>query len=312
MSANVTIATAAVPLPDNERGHRMRLRIGYLLALGLILGLSVYGFDYYGLSAAERPHSPKHVLLKPSGGVGLNLGILGTVCFFAIFLYPLRKHWTWLRKGSAKHWLDIHVMLGLSAPFIIAFHSSFKFGGLAGIAFWIMAAVALSGVIGRYVYSQIPRSLNAAELSMRECQELQTRLTEALTGQRLLPRVDVQWLLKLPSANRVAHMSLIGALLYMVGLDLVRPFRMARLRRHCVGFWDTLTTLGGFRRTQHWELERTIETAREFSSLSKRIVFLTRSQQVFHLWHVVHKPFSYSFAILALIHIGVVMMMGFV
>jgi type IV secretory pathway VirB2 component (pilin) len=32
---------------------------------------------------------------------------------------------------------------------------------------------------------------------------------------------------------------------------------------------------------------------------------------VFHLWHVVHKPFSYTFAVLAMIHIGLVMMMGY-
>ncbi|HEY6073928.1 MAG TPA: hypothetical protein VIV15_11180 [Anaerolineales bacterium] len=312
MNANATIATGVIAVPHNAGRHRLRLRIGYFLAIALIVALSVYGFDYYGLSVTERPHSPKHVLLKPSGTIGLNLGILGALCFFAIFLYPLRKHWTWLRKGSAKHWLDVHVMLGLSAPFIIAFHSSFKFGGLAGMAFWIMTAVALSGVIGRYVYSQIPRSLNAAELSMRECQDLQAELTSSLSAQRMLPRVDVQWLLKLPSAGRVASMSLVGALIYMVRLDLSRPFRVARLRRHCVGFWEKLTTLGGFRHTQHWDLERTIETAREFSALSKRIVFLSRSQQVFHLWHVIHKPFSYSFAILALIHISVVVMMGFV
>jgi hypothetical protein len=33
---------------------------------------------------------------------------------------------------------------------------------------------------------------------------------------------------------------------------------------------------------------------------------------VFHLWHVIHRPFSYSFALLAVIHIAVVTMMGYV
>jgi hypothetical protein len=40
-------------------------------------------------------------------------------------------------------------------------------------------------------------------------------------------------------------------------------------------------------------------------------LFLSRSEKVFHLWHVIHKPFSYTFAVLALIHITVVMMMGY-
>ena len=40
-------------------------------------------------------------------------------------------------------------------------------GGMAGVAFWIMTAVALSGVVGRYLYAQIPRSLNAAVSALR-------------------------------------------------------------------------------------------------------------------------------------------------
>jgi hypothetical protein len=58
-------------------------------------------------------------------------------------------------------------------------------------------------------------------------------------------------------------------------------------------------------------LERAIDAARDEAALAKRILFLSRSQQVFHLWHVVHKPFSYSFAALALIHIFVVINLGY-
>ncbi|HMC74957.1 MAG TPA: hypothetical protein VKG87_11685, partial [Terriglobales bacterium] len=162
---------------------------GYALAIALLLALTIYGWDYYALSAAQRPFSPKHPALRPSGTIGLKLGFLGMFVFFAIFLYPLRKRWPWLMKqGNTRHWLDIHVLLGLSAPFIIAFHSSFKFQGFAGIAFWIMAAVSASGVVGRYLYSQIPRSLNAAQLSQKEIQELQAQLGSQLAEQQLLPQ----------------------------------------------------------------------------------------------------------------------------
>jgi len=54
-----------------------------------------------------------------------------------------------------------------------------------------------------------------------------------------------------------------------------------------------------------------VGVAREDAALSKRILFLKRSEQVFHLWHVVHKPFSYTFALLALFHIGLEVAMGF-
>jgi hypothetical protein len=310
---NATIATAAaLSTRDQERAHRVRLICGYVLAIALIVALAVYGFDYYKLGSADRPFSPKHHLLRPSGPIGIKLGFMGLTMFLAIFVYPLRKKWLWLsRQGSSKHWLDIHVLLGLTAPFIVALHASFKFGGFAGMAFWIMVAVSLSGVIGRYLYGQIPRRLNSAEMSVKDLQEVQTALAEQLKAQRLLPEEDVRSLLRLPSSGRVQDMSIIVALAYMMALDVGRAFRVAKLRRRALAFSERLTTLGGFLPTRHVALERAISTARAEAATAKRILFLSRSQQVFHLWHVIHKPFSYSFALLAIIHIVVVMTMGF-
>ena len=312
MSANAAVATATMPARSGERAHLIRLVCGYVLAIAVIVGLAVYGFDYYTLGSADRPFSPKHHLLRPSGAIGIKLGFMGLTMFLAIFVYPLRKKWPWLsRQGSSKHWLDIHVLLGLTAPFIIALHSAFKFRGFAGMAFWIMVAVSLSGVIGRYLYAQIPRRLNSAEMSAKELQDVQTGLAEQLKQQRLLPEEDLRLLLRLPSPERVQEMSIVLALGYMMVLDVGRAFRIAKLRRRALALSERFTTLGGFLRTRHASLERAVSTARAEAATAKRILFLSRSQQVFHLWHVVHKPFSYSFALLAIIHIVVVMMMGF-
>jgi hypothetical protein len=314
MSANATITTAAIPArKDPERGHRIRVLFGYIISITLIAGIFIYGFNYYTLNSTERPFSAKHVLLKPSGSIGVKLGFLGVAMFLAIFLYPLRKRWAWLsRQGSSKHWLDYHVILGLSAPFVIALHSSFKFQGFAGMAFWIMLAVSISGIIGRYLYSQIPRTLNTAELTIKELRGVQASLAQQLEAQNLLPEADLHSLLRLPTEARVQSMTMLSALVYMMALDVVRWFRVARLRRHSLTAWKTLSTLGGLLPTRHHDLERAIATAREEAATAKRVLFLSRSQQVFNLWHVVHKPFSYTFAILALFHIGVVIALGFV
>jgi hypothetical protein len=272
----------------------------------------VHGRDYYLLSSLQRPFSAKHAALRPSGLVGLKLGFLGFGMFLIIFLYPLRKRWAWLmQQGSAKHWLDYHVLLGIAAPFVIAFHASFKFRGFAGMAFWIMVAVSLSGVVGRYLYSQVPRRVNAAELSRKECQELQEQLERQLAEQNLLPQTGLRALLHLPAQETVDRWPAPFALLYMLALDCARPLRVAALRRCAIPSAELLPTLAGLLPSRHAELERAISTARAEAALGKRVLFLSTSQRVFHLWHVVHKPFSYSFALLAVIHIVVVMMMGF-
>jgi len=317
MSANATATVrlapaTAKPVPDTGKGHRVRLFLGYLMAIALVAGIFAYGFNYYTLDSAERPFSPKHALLKPSGAIGVKLGMLGLGMFLCIFLYPLRKRWAWLgRQGSSRHWLDNHVLLGLAAPFVIALHAAFKFRGFAGIAFWIMVAVSLSGVIGRYLYAQIPRSLTAAELSLKEVQDIQTKLGEQLAEQRVLNQSDLRAVLSLPSAERVRKLPTVVALVYMMLLDLSRVFKIATLRRRHLGFGKQLFTLGGLLRTRHPDLERAVKLAREEAAIAKRVLFLSCSQKVFHLWHVVHKPFSYTFALLAIIHIVLIAMMGY-
>jgi hypothetical protein len=306
------IPTAVTTASDPEAGHKLRLLIGYIIAVALIVGIAAYGVDYYTAGPHDRPFMAKHALLKPSGRIGIKLGMLGVAMFLVIFLYPLRKRWTWLgRQGNSRHWLDFHVLLGLSAPFVIALHSSFKFHGFAGIAFWIMLGVSISGIVGRYLYSQIPHRVNAAEFSRKELQDLQDTMMQQLAEQNLLRQSDVRSALRLPSQQRVDQLPGPAALIYMLLLDVLRPFRIARLRNGALLGSEHFTSLGGLLPTSHRELERAIVVAREEAALSKRILFLSRTQQGFHLWHVVHKPFSYTFAVLVLIHIGVVLMMGF-
>ena len=54
-----------------------------------------------------------------------------------------------------------------------------------------------------------------------------------------------------------------------------------------------------------------VRLVRQKSSFSKRVGSLGQTQKVFHLWHVIHRPFSYAFAVLAIVHIVVVLGVGF-
>ncbi len=120
MSASATVGTAILPREDAEKGHRTRVFLAWMLALAVVLVIAGYGLNYYTLSATQRPFSPKHQLLRPSGTIGIKLGMVGVLMFFLIYLYPLRKKWGWLgRMGNSRHWLDFHVVLGTAAPIII-------------------------------------------------------------------------------------------------------------------------------------------------------------------------------------------------
>jgi hypothetical protein len=109
----------------------------------------------------------------------------------------------------------------------------------------------------------------------------------------------------------VERLPMAAALCWMIWLDLKRPFQVSWLRLNAAGFVAWLSSLFGLRATRNRELEFAIQMARKHGSLSKRILFLSRTKQVFNLWHVIHRPFSYSFAILAILHIIVVLGMGY-
>lgn len=312
MSTSASVGTAVLTHNDAEKGHRIRLFLAWMLAVAVLLVITGYGFDYYTLSAAQRPFSPKHDILRPSGTVGVKLGMLGVFMFFLIYLYPLRKKWGWLgRQGNSRHWLDFHVVLGTTAPIIIAFHSSFKFGNIAGMAFWSMLAVTLSGFVGRYLYAQIPRGLSAAELTKKELDEKEEAMRKELEEQKRTFGFTVDALYHLPTAQHVAKTSTLEALLSMFLIDFKRPFQTSLARLQTAGFGAWLFSFCGLRPTGDVKLERALRMASTQAKLSKRILFLSRTQQVFQLWHVVHRPFSYAFAILALIHIGLALFMGY-
>jgi hypothetical protein len=292
--------------------HRLLVTLAIAAAAGLILFLAIKGSDYYRASFADRPLSPLHAELRSSGTIGLRLGMLGLGMFAIIFMLPLRKRWKWLANlGNTRHWLDFHVILGISAPIVITFHSAFRWRGLAGLAYWIMIVVSISGFVGRYVYGKIPRSLKSVRLSMADLETQMEALAAALQHQALFRPEELERLLDIPTPGEIRSMSILRMLWTMIRLDLSAPFRISRLRRRALRGPQWITTVGGFLEGGSGAVESILGNVRRQSGLRTKMAFLDRTEKVFHLWHVVHRPFSISFAALVLIHVGVVWSLGY-
>lgn len=310
MSTNVLQTSAASSTAVNvrpERRHRAALVILVLAAAALTVALAVYGWDYYWLDQLERPHSPKHPELRPSGTIGLRMGILGLIVLLLIYLYPLRKRWPWLgSKGNTQHWFNYHILLGLVAPVIVSFHASFKAQGAAGLAYWTMVSLTLSGIAGRYLYAQLPRSRASAEKSLREL--------EASSGpgsRKLEAAAGIAQLIRGPDIRKVEKMSSLHAVGLMLLWDLQRPLLLWRLRRRLSVRRGLLMTLGGVLSTGDAALEKAIHEARRQAVMTRKVLLLSKAERVFHMWHVVHRPLSVSLAILVLLHLCIVLLLGY-
>src|SRR5512133_125114 len=153
--------------------HQIIISVLVLVVLSVVSIMLFLGYDYYSTPLQERHFHELNKTFKASGLVGHGLGITGSfLIIFGVFSYMLRKRVRILsRIGVLKHWLEFHIFLCTLGPFLILFHTAFKFGGLVAVSFWSMVAVFLSGIIGRYIYLQIPHSIEGRELSLSEIED---------------------------------------------------------------------------------------------------------------------------------------------
>jgi hypothetical protein len=93
-----------------------------------------------------------------SGLVGHGIGIVGFILMLMTeTLYSLRKRSTDARWGRMSDWLTFHMVTGLVGPYMVLLHTTMKFNGVAGVALLLTVVVVASGLVGRYLYTAIPR-----------------------------------------------------------------------------------------------------------------------------------------------------------
>jgi hypothetical protein len=100
-----------------------------------------------------------------SGLFGHSIGILGFILMLMTeTLYTLRKRSRSTRWGRVSSWLRFHIFTGIVGPYMVLIHTSWKFNGLAGIILLLTVIIVVSGFIGRYVYTSIPRTADGMEV----------------------------------------------------------------------------------------------------------------------------------------------------
>jgi len=114
---------------------------------------------------------------------GHSLGILGFILMLMTeTLYSLRKRSRSAKWGRMSSWLEFHIFTGLVGPFMALLHPSWKFNGLAGAITLFTVVIVISGFVGRYIYTRVPRTLEGTEIegTLSEAALRQTRRLMAL------------------------------------------------------------------------------------------------------------------------------------
>jgi hypothetical protein len=107
--------------------------------------------------------------LAGSSLFGHGIGIAGFILMLMTeTLYSFRKRSRLARWGRPAAWLRFHIVTGLVGPYMVLLHASWKYNGLAAAAMLMTVIVTLSGVIGRYIYTRIPRTASGEELAVAD------------------------------------------------------------------------------------------------------------------------------------------------
>ena len=283
-----------------ERAHRIYISILVGIGFTVLVILLYWGFSYYQTSVEERPFHDDHTMLKPSGPIGHGLGILGTLLILiGVFGYIARKKKKFLpRFGALKYWLEFHIFLCSVGPLLILFHTAFKFGGIVSISFWSMVAVVLSGVIGRFIYIQIPRTIQGRELNLNEIREMKDQLSQQLRQMYGFDEAIYSQLIaatekKFDGANLKGWSSWQSRLQYNRSIrsdvkDILRKTNLAGKERKGV-----------------------MKLVNNEMTMNARIGRLQTMQKLFKYWHVAHLPFALIMLVIMVIHVVITITFGY-
>jgi hypothetical protein len=144
----------------------------------------------------------------PGSLAGSMLGIAAAALMVLLLLYPLIKHWTWLRQRVAARMsmrtvLSIHIYAGALGAVLGILHTGHKFESPLGIVLVTSMLVAtLSGFVGRYYLSHLRVELQDQKAALDLLRAEYERIASAGSAQ----------LLASPAGSSASLPALIGAI----------------------------------------------------------------------------------------------------
>lgn len=275
----------------------------YIVVILFALLIGVQQSNYYTTPLTSRHTLPMHELLKPSGKIGHGLGIAGTLLMTMTLLYSLRKRYEFKeRLGSLRAWLDFHMFVGITGPILILWHSTFKFNGLiATTSFVVMVIIVISGIIGRYLYGQVPYRLNGYVKCLHDLEKTNEELNEKI---KLNPSQYEEILDRfrrvLPQEEDKEQNSF-KLFWLVVRSDWQRKWICNKLKRN-IAQCDLMDKK---------YLPDILQFLEKKVQLMRRVAIHDIAQKVLNSWRFFHKKLSWLLLITAVLHLTVTIILGF-
>ena len=286
----------------NKTLHKLYIGFFFFVGISVTILLAINGYQYYTTPIEERFFNPDHNLLKPSGVLGHGFGIIGTLMMIVgVSTYMIRKRYRRLFNiGYLKHWLEFHIFLCTVGPILVLYHTAFKFGGIVSVSFWSMVLVVLSGVVGRFIYKQIPRTIQGQEISIQELKSIKEKLAARVRNVLSDDSSTLAEFERISSYERYKTFKLSTSMGFIIR-DLFDHKKVMALFKKRI-------ELLGINKSERTEL---IKAAKSEIVMARRIGLLRTTQKLFHMWHIFHLPFAITMFVIMVLHVVVTIMFGY-
>jgi hypothetical protein len=225
----------------------------------------------------------------------------------ALLFYPAFKRSRFFGTGArAAFWFRWHMLLGIAGPVLIFFHSNFSLGAMnSNVALFSMILVAGSGIIGRYIYTQVHAGLSGARLDMGSLLTESARLMlgiEADVGGSggLVAKAMADFSVKATPKQA----GLLPSLLNAMAMPMRRRNARARIMlevRKAVAANRMLRGWSAAEAKAHDELSE--NHVNDFLGAVSRAAQFTFWERMFSLWHILHVPLFFLLLVSGVIHV---------
>lgn len=274
---------------------RARLRTDLLIYVGVAaLTLSAWWVSLQGW-------------FTPWSRTGYWLGVAGGVAMLLLFTYPLRKRWrVTYNWGASKYWFVAHMVLGIMGPWLILLHSTFHIGSTnAAVALFSMVIVALSGVVGRFLYVRLHADLRGEKATL-------AGLRGAMGNQHQAADTRLQGMPGVLDALHAFERDTLDARPKQGARHLWRlfvlPIRRQRVAQQCKAEVKKLIKQGAS--GQKWSKTQALSRYRacceqvdSYAMAVQRAAQFQTFERLFSMWHVAHVPFVWIMVLCAVFHV---------
>lgn len=250
-----------------------------------LISIDTFFFLFFTYLLLKGWFNREDSFLTAESGIGYQIGIIGASMMLILLLYPLRKHTRFMRSwGPIRYWFQIHMMLGVTGPLLILYHSNFSLGSTnSNVALISMLIVSGSGLLGRVFYTKIHDGLYGRKVELSDLKLIVTEIKSHFSDSEAFEQTLVNYEKKM-----LTHYNLfISALLIPI--------------RHSYSYFSKRQTIRSLKK--HSTNISHINEIERYYRIMIRVSDFNVYERLFSLWHLLHIPLFIMLIISGTVHV---------